>query len=38
LNNHLLRTLMADKSAWELVTFDDNEHSPISFVQPVAVT
>jgi UDP-3-O-[3-hydroxymyristoyl] N-acetylglucosamine deacetylase len=38
LNNHLLRTLMADTSAWELVTFDDNEHSPISFVQPVAVT
>jgi len=38
LNNHLLRTLMADKSAWELVTFDDSEHSPISFVQPIPVT
>jgi len=29
---------MADKSAWELVTFDDSEHSPISFVQPIPVT
>ena len=38
LNNHLLRTLMADQSAWELVTFDDNEHSPISFIQPIPVT
>lgn len=38
LNNRLLRTLMADKSAWELVTFDDSERSPISFVQPIPVT
>jgi UDP-3-O-[3-hydroxymyristoyl] N-acetylglucosamine deacetylase len=38
LNNHLLRTLMADKSAWELVTFDDSEHSPISFVQSIPAT
>lgn len=38
LNNQLLRTLMADESAWELVTFDDSEQSPISFLQPVAVT
>ena len=38
LNNQLLRTLMADESAWELVTFDDSEQAPISFLQPVAVT
>ena len=38
LNNHLLRTLMADESAWELVTFDDNEHSPISFAQSIPAT
>lgn len=38
LNNHLLRTLMADKSAWELVTFDNSEQSPISFAQPIPVT
>lgn len=35
LNNRLLRTLMADKSAWEEVTFKDTERAPISFVQPV---
>lgn len=35
LNNHLLRTLIADESAWELVTFEDERHAPISFMQPV---
>ncbi|MFV2059809.1 MAG: UDP-3-O-acyl-N-acetylglucosamine deacetylase [Gammaproteobacteria bacterium] len=35
LNNKLLRTLLANESAWELVTFEDVERSPISFVQPV---
>lgn len=34
LNNRLLRTLMADKSAWDLVTFSDSERSPISYMQP----
>lgn len=35
LNNCLLRTLMADESAWEEVTFKETERAPISFVQPV---
>lgn len=35
LNNHLLRHLMADETAWELVTFEDEAVSPISFTQPV---
>jgi UDP-3-O-[3-hydroxymyristoyl] N-acetylglucosamine deacetylase len=37
LNNRLLRTLMADPSAWEEVTFEDErERSPITYMQPVA--
>lgn len=35
LNNRLLRTLLANESAWELVTFDDIEQAPISFAQPI---
>ncbi|MGB5442015.1 MAG: UDP-3-O-acyl-N-acetylglucosamine deacetylase [Gammaproteobacteria bacterium] len=35
LNNELLRTLKADKSAWEEVTFEDVREAPISFLQPV---
>ncbi|VAW99154.1 UDP-3-O-[3-hydroxymyristoyl] N-acetylglucosamine deacetylase [hydrothermal vent metagenome] len=38
LNNKLLRALLANESAWELVTFEDVETSPISFVQPVQAT
>ena len=38
LNNHLLRTLMADKEAWELVTFEDEAGAPISYIQPVSAT
>ncbi len=38
LNNRLLRQLMADESAWELVTFEDDSTAPISFVQPVLAT
>jgi UDP-3-O-[3-hydroxymyristoyl] N-acetylglucosamine deacetylase len=34
LNNHLLRTLLADREAWELVTFDDDADLPISYMQP----
>jgi UDP-3-O-[3-hydroxymyristoyl] N-acetylglucosamine deacetylase len=33
LNNRLLRTLIADADAWELVTFTDEEEAPISYVQ-----
>ncbi|MCX7095200.1 MAG: UDP-3-O-acyl-N-acetylglucosamine deacetylase [Methylobacter sp.] len=33
LNNKLLRALLNDKDAWEMVTFDDNEDAPISFMR-----
>lgn len=35
LNNRLLRTLMADEAAWELVTFENEAEAPISFMQPI---
>ncbi len=35
LNNKLLRTLMADRTAWERVTFADVRQAPIAFIQPV---
>lgn len=38
LNNQLLRALIADEEAWELVTFEDEKEVPISYVQPVGVT
>jgi UDP-3-O-[3-hydroxymyristoyl] N-acetylglucosamine deacetylase len=34
LNNQLLRTLLADQTAWEDVTFEDEAAAPISYVQP----
>lgn len=37
LNNQLLRTLLADKSAWEEVTFDNPASAPISYMRPVHV-
>ena len=37
LNNLLLRTLLAQEDAWELVTFDDPKQAPISYVQPLAI-
>jgi UDP-3-O-[3-hydroxymyristoyl] N-acetylglucosamine deacetylase len=30
-NNALLRKLLADAEAWEIVTFDDEAHAPIAF-------
>ena len=33
LNNKLLRALMENQSAWELVTFEDIEEAPIAFSQ-----
>ncbi|TBU97306.1 UDP-3-O-acyl-N-acetylglucosamine deacetylase [Stutzerimonas kirkiae] len=36
LNNRLLRTLMEQEDAWELVTFDDPETAPISYMRPAA--
>ncbi len=34
LNNHLLRTLLADEAAWEEVTFDDAAAAPILYLSP----
>ena len=36
LNNQLLRTLIADKDAWEAVTFEDARTAPISYMRPAA--
>ena len=36
LNNKLLKALVADKSAWEIATFDDQIDVPIIYMQPVA--
>jgi UDP-3-O-[3-hydroxymyristoyl] N-acetylglucosamine deacetylase len=35
LNNRLLRELIANQDAWELVTFSDRDQIPISYVQAV---
>lgn len=35
LNNKLLRTLLADQTAWDEVTFEDAAKAPISFATPV---
>ena len=35
LNNQLVRALLADESAWEMVTFDDTNKAPISYAEPV---
>lgn len=34
LNNTLLRALLADKTAWEEVSFDDESKAPISYAHP----
>ena len=33
LNNKLLRLLLDETDAWEMVTFDEDEHAPISFMR-----
>ena len=38
LNNRLLRTLLADRAAWEEVTFNDERQAPISYLQPAQAT
>lgn len=35
LNNALLRALLADGEAWEMVTFEEEETAPISYMAPV---
>jgi UDP-3-O-[3-hydroxymyristoyl] N-acetylglucosamine deacetylase len=36
LNNQLLRSLIAQQDAWEVVTFEDASAAPISYMRPVA--
>lgn len=38
LNNRLLRSLLANKNAWELITYDDTEEAPIAFIRTVPAT
>ena len=38
LNNRLLRRLVAQSDAWELVTYTDNEEAPISFIRTLPAT
>ena len=35
LNNQLVRAVLADESAWEVVTFEDKQDAPVSFASPV---
>ncbi len=35
LNNRILRELLADKDAWEFVTFEDAKTAPISYLRPI---
>ena len=35
LNNRILRTLMADKDAWELVSYEESDKAAISFMRAV---
>jgi UDP-3-O-[3-hydroxymyristoyl] N-acetylglucosamine deacetylase len=35
LNNQLVRALLDDESAWEMVTFDDTSKAPVSYSTPV---
>ena len=37
LNNRLLRTLLADETAWEMITYDDSVDVPIIYMQPATV-
>ncbi len=35
LNNILLRKMVSDETAWDLVSFDDVSQAPIAFMQPI---
>lgn len=37
LNNALLRKLIASEDCWEIVTFDEEDEAPISYLRPVPV-
>jgi UDP-3-O-[3-hydroxymyristoyl] N-acetylglucosamine deacetylase len=34
LNNQLLRAVLADQEAWEWTTIEDEQESPVAFMQP----
>jgi UDP-3-O-[3-hydroxymyristoyl] N-acetylglucosamine deacetylase len=34
MNNQLLRALLANRDAWEVVTFQDERQAPVGFVHP----
>lgn len=36
LNNRALRLLLEHSDAWELVTFDENQSIPITYIEPIA--
>lgn len=36
LNNRALRLLIEQSDAWELVTFEEGQHLPITYMQPIA--
>ena len=38
LNNKLLRKLLQEPDAWEEVTFEEQQESPIAYIQPVMAT
>ncbi|WP_257279939.1 MULTISPECIES: UDP-3-O-acyl-N-acetylglucosamine deacetylase [unclassified Endozoicomonas] len=38
LNNKLVRSLLENEKAWEVVTFENTEVAPISYLKPAAVT
>lgn len=38
LNNRLLRTLLADRTAWEEVRFEDRQRLPIPLIEPLPAT
>lgn len=38
LNNKLLRELLVQEDAWEIVTFEDGATAPISYMKPMLVT
>ncbi len=38
LNNRLLRLLIADRSAWDLVSYEDPENAPIAFIRTASAT
>ena len=37
LNNKLVRSLLANEKAWEVVTFEDATVAPISYLKPAAI-